>query len=132
MNIGGHAQKALRAFSREIVALWFAFRDPRVRWYAKLCILIPILYVVSPYDLINDSVLFWGQIDDIVVLRISYLIVKKIIDPAILDECRERAAQYLESGPANKLRFAAALILMWGFVLFVVAKYLVHKIVKHS
>jgi len=59
---------------------------------------------------------------DILVLRISYQISRKIIDPVILDDCRERAAKYLDSGMANKLRFVAALILVWGFALFLFAK----------
>ncbi len=110
--------------------MWFAFWDRCVRWYVKLILLFAIAYVVSPYDLINDTVPFWGQLDDIVVFRISYLISRKIIDPVILDDCREQAAKYLDADMANKLRFVAALILVWSFALFLFAKYLVRKIGK--
>jgi uncharacterized membrane protein YkvA (DUF1232 family) len=130
MTIRGRFQNAVKSFSIEVLAMWFAFWDRCVRWYVKLILLFAIAYVVSPYDLINDTVPFWGQLDDIVVLRISYLISRKIIDPVILDDCRGRAAKYLDVGMANKLRFVAALILVWGFMLFLFAKYLVHKMGK--
>lgn len=130
MTIGGSLQKAVKSFSIEVLAMWFVFWDRCVRWQVKLILLFAIAYVVSPYDLINDAVPFWGQIDDIVVLRISYVISRKIIDPIILDDCRERATKFLDVGTANKLRFVAALILVWGFALFLFAKFLVHKIGK--
>lgn len=130
MTIRGSLQKAIKSFSREVLAMWFAFWNKCVRWYVKLILLFAVAYVVSPYDLINDSMPFWGQIDDIVVLRISYVICRKIIDPVILDDCRERATRFLDAGTSNKLRFAAALTLVWGFVLFLFAKYLAHKIGK--
>jgi len=87
--------------------MWFVFGDRRVRWYVKLILLFAVTYVVSPYDMIKDTVPFWGQIDDIVVLRISYVISRKIIDPVILDDCRARANRFLEAGMANRLRFRA-------------------------
>ena len=130
MTIRERFQKAVKSFSIEVLAMWFALRDRCVRWYVKLILLFAVAYVISPYDLINDTVPFWGQIDDIVVLRISYLISRKIIDPVILDDCRERAAKYLDAGTANKLRFVSAFILVWSFAIFFFAKYLAHKIGK--
>jgi len=128
MTICGRFQNAVKSFSIEVLAMWFAFWDRCVRWYVKIILLLAIAYVISPYDLINDTVPFWGQLDDIIVLRISYLISRKIIDPVILEHCRERATKYLDAGMANKLRFVAVLILVWGFALFLFAKYLMHKI----
>ncbi len=130
MIIRGNLQKAVKSFSKEVLAMWFAFWDRCVSWYVKLVLLFAVAYVVSPYDVIKDTVPFWGQIDDIVVLRIGYLISRKIMDPVILDDCRVRATKFLDAGMANKLRFVSALILVWGFVLFLFAKYLVHKIGK--
>jgi uncharacterized membrane protein YkvA (DUF1232 family) len=128
MTIRGTLKKVVKSFSLEVLAMWFAFWDRCVPWHVKLILLFCIAYVVSPYDLIKDTVPFWGQLDDIVVLRIGYVISRKIIDPVILDDCRERATRFLDAGMANKLRFVTALILLWGFTLFFFAKYLVYKI----
>jgi uncharacterized membrane protein YkvA (DUF1232 family) len=120
-------RKAVKSFSIEVLAMWFAFRNRSVRWHVKLILLFAVAYVLSPYDLIKDAMPLWGQIDDVVVLRISYVISRKIIDPVILEDCRERATTFLDAGTANRFRFAAALISVWGFALFLFAKYLMHK-----
>ena len=130
MIIRAMLRKAFKSFSVEVLAMWFAFWDRRVQWYVKVILLLGIVYVVSPYDLIKDSLPFWGQIDDIIVLRISYVVSRMIIDPVVLDDCREWATKFLDTGRANKLRFVAGLLLVWGLVLFLFARYLVHKIGK--
>ena len=128
MTICEHIKKSITSFTREILAMVFAFMDRRVRWYVKLVLVIGVLYIVSPYDLVSDTRFFWGQIDDLVVLRITYLIAKKIIDPAIMDECRERAARYLDAGTTGKLYYVSTIILIWGAVLLVIGRYLTRKI----
>jgi uncharacterized membrane protein YkvA (DUF1232 family) len=130
MTIREHLKQFVVSFTREILAMWFAFWDRRVSWYVKFVLAFGVVYIVSPYDLIPDTKLFWGQIDDIVVLRVSHLISRKIIDPVILDECRSRATKYLATGAANKLYFFSAMFLVWGFVLFLVGRYLTHKLGK--
>jgi len=120
-----------RGFSVEVLAIWFAFRDRRVRWYAKLLLVLPIAYVASPVDLLADNILFWGQIDDIIVLRISYYLITKFIDPAVLADGREKAAAFLDASRSNRLKFAAIVTLIWGFVIFLVARYLLKKFLVH-
>lgn len=128
MTIREHLKQYVVTFTREILAMWFAFWDRRVRWHVKLVLLLGVGYIVSPYDLIRDTTLIWGQIDDIVVLRVSYLISRKIIDPAIFDECRARATNYLDNGATNKLYFFSVLFLVWGLVLLLLGRYLTHKL----
>jgi len=60
MTIRGSLQKAVKSFSIEVIAMWFAFWDRCVRWYVKLIPLFAVAYVISPYDLIKDSLPFWG------------------------------------------------------------------------
>jgi len=115
----------------EILAIWFVFRDRRIRWYAKLLLVLPIAYVIFPLDLLTDTILFWGQIDDIVLLRLSYYLITKFIDPAVLADGREQAAAFLAAGQANRLKFAATVTLVWGFVIFLVVRYLLKKFLGH-
>lgn len=122
---------AFREFNVELLAIWFAFLDRRVRWYGKLLLVLPIAYVASPIDLLADSILFWGQIDDIVVLRISYYLITKFIDPAVLADGREKAAAFLDAGRTNRLKFAATVTLIWGFVIFFIVKSLLKKFLMH-
>ena len=131
MRLWERLTSGLRGLSVEFLAIWFAFRDRRVRWYAKLLLVLPIAYVTSPIDLLADSILFWGQIDDIVVLRISYYLITKFIDPAVLADGREKAAAFLDAGRTNRLKFAATVTLVWGIVIFLIARYLLKKFLVH-
>ncbi len=122
----------VRYLSIEILALWFAFRDRRVRWYLKVFIVLPVVYVVSPGDLIRDAILFWGQLDDIVVLRVSHVLITRFLDPPVLAECRDRSAAFLAGGSVNRLKFVTALLLVWGFVIFIAAEQLYKKVFRHG
>jgi len=130
MTVREHLKQFVVTFTRDILAMWFAFWDRRVRWYAKLVIASGVVYMLSPLDLISDTVPFWGQIDDIVVLRISYLISKKIVDPVVLDDCRSRATRYLDTGMVKKMYFVSVMILVWGIVLLLMGRYLARKFGK--
>ena len=46
---------------RDVVALYFAARDPRVPWYAKAVAAAVAAYALSPIDLIPDSSRSWGM-----------------------------------------------------------------------
>ena len=55
----------------------------------------PLAYTASPIDLIPDGLMFFGQIDDLIVVRFSYALLKTIIDPAVLEDCREQSQALL-------------------------------------
>jgi len=130
MNIREQVKQFVMSITREILAMWFAFLDRRVRWYVKLVLLGSVLYVLLPYDLISDNRRFWGQVDDLVVLRVGYLLGRKLIDPAILDGCRTRASVYLEARVHNRLYVVASLIMVWGAALLLLGRYLARKFGK--
>lgn len=80
-----------RALKREVHALYFACRDPRVPWYAKALAIGVVAYALSPIDLIPDFIPVLGQLDDLVLVPLGILAVRRMIDPAILEDCRRRA-----------------------------------------
>jgi uncharacterized membrane protein YkvA (DUF1232 family) len=79
-----------RALRREVHALYFACRDPRVPWYAKALAIGVVAYALSPIDLIPDFIPVLGQLDDLVLVPLGILAVRRMIDPAILEDCRRR------------------------------------------
>jgi uncharacterized membrane protein YkvA (DUF1232 family) len=81
-----------RALKREVVALYLACRDPRVPWYAKALAAVVVAYALSPIDLIPDFVPVLGYVDDLLLVPLGVLAVRWTIPPAILDDCRRRAA----------------------------------------
>ena len=125
-------RETVRTFGIEVLALWFAFLDRRVRWYVKVVLVLPIAYVVAPVDLLRDTIMFWGQLDDLVVLRVSHFLITRYLDPPVLADCRERAAAFLDAGSANRWKFFLALLLVWSFVLFIAAELLYKKVFRHG
>jgi uncharacterized membrane protein YkvA (DUF1232 family) len=45
-----------QGLKREVAALYFAYRDPRVPWYAKALDAGVVGYALSPIDLIPDFI----------------------------------------------------------------------------
>ena len=104
-------QEKARALKREVHALCFACRDPRVPWYAKALAIGVVAYALSPIDLVPDFIPVLGLLDDLVVLPLGVLAVRRMIDARILEECRQRALQ-AEAAPRNWLA-AAVIVLLW-------------------
>lgn len=98
-------KERVRQLKTEIFAMYLAYRDPRVPWAARIFIALIIGYAISPLDLIPDFIPILGQLDDMILLPLGLLLVRRMIPPAVLAECREKAA-----GFSGKIRPAAWII----------------------
>ena len=103
-------QKA-RYLKRETYALYFAVRDPRVPWYAKLLAGSVVAYAFSPIDLIPDFIPILGYLDELVILPLGVMAVRAMIPEGVLAECRNRADR-LEGKPRNWTA-AAVIVTVW-------------------
>ena len=83
---------ARRQLKQETAALFLAYRDPRVPWYAKAWAALVIAYALSPIDLIPDPMPVLGHLDDLVIIPVGVLIALRLIPPAVMAEAREKAA----------------------------------------
>lgn len=76
------------SIKQQILTLFYAFKDVRTPWYAKLTTLSSLIYLLSPADFIPDVIPFAGYIDDLFVVpflinistRLLPLDVKKIAE----------------------------------------------------
>lgn len=107
-----------RALKGDVIAIYFASRDPRVPWYVKLLALCVAGYALSPIDLIPDFVPILGYLDDVVIVPLGVLAVVKLIPPQIMAEHRASAARVAEK-PVSRTA-AAIIILVWGLSIAVV------------
>lgn len=110
-----------RQLKQETAALFLAYRDPRVPWYAKAWAALVLAYVLSPIDLIPDPIPVLGQLDDLLLIPIGMLIALRLIPPAVMAEAREKAARGVIL-PVSRaggvivvvLWAVAALLVIWG------------------
>lgn len=97
----------------ETYALYLAYRDPRVPWYAKAVTAIVVGYAFSPIDLIPDFVPVLGYLDDLVLVPIGIALALRLIPPGILDEYRDESRDLMESGGPKSRATAAVIITIW-------------------
>jgi uncharacterized membrane protein YkvA (DUF1232 family) len=92
--------KSLKQRSRQLkswtYALYFACRDPRVPWPARLLALGVVAYALSPIDLIPDFIPVLGYLDDLILVPLGISLAIRLIPADVLAECRERAAEMVD------------------------------------
>ena len=110
-----------RDAKRDVVALYFAARDPRVPWYAKAVAVAVAAYALSPIDPIPDFIPVLGHLDELVVVPLGIMLAIKLIPPEVMAEHRA-AAIAAEGRPTSRVA-AAAIIAIWvaaaGFLIWV-------------
>jgi uncharacterized membrane protein YkvA (DUF1232 family) len=100
-----------RSLKREVYAMYLAVRDPRVPWYAKVCAAGIVAYAFSPIDLIPDPIPVLGYLDDLIILPLAILAVRRMIPADVLAECRERAKE-ITAKPTSRIG-AAIIVTIW-------------------
>ena len=98
-----------RELKREVTALYFAARHPRTPWYAKAFALGVVGYAFSPIDLIPDFIPVLGLLDELILIPLAVLALRRMIPDDVLAECRARA---LEDRPTSWIA-AAVIVLLW-------------------
>jgi uncharacterized membrane protein YkvA (DUF1232 family) len=91
---------AAKGLRRETFALYLAIRHPQTPWYARAVAAAVVLYAVSPIDLIPDPIPVLGHLDDLIVVPLGVLLVRRLIPSEVLLACRRMAAQGVEVSKA--------------------------------
>jgi uncharacterized membrane protein YkvA (DUF1232 family) len=106
-------QQRARQLKTEVYALYLAYKDPRVPWYAKIFAACVVGYAFSPIDLIPDPIPILGYLDDLVLIPLGVALALRMIPPQVLAECREKSREAMNQGrPVNRVA-AAVIITLW-------------------
>ena len=108
------------ALKREVMTLWFACRDPRTPWYARVLTMLIVAYALSPIDLIPDFIPVLGYLDELILLPAGIYLVLKLVPAEALADARARAQAWVDSRkpkPRNWIA-AAVIVLVWVVVLW--------------
>jgi len=108
------------ALKREVMALWFACRDPRTPWHARVLAMLIVAYALSPIDLIPDFIPVLGYLDELILLPVGIYLVLKLVPAEALADARARAQAWVDSRkpkPRNWIA-AAVIVLVWVAVLW--------------
>jgi uncharacterized membrane protein YkvA (DUF1232 family) len=77
---------------KEAQVFYFAFKHPRMPWYARLVVACTAAYLLSPIQLIPSFIPVIGFLDDLLVVVVGVKLLRRITPPDVLAECRELAA----------------------------------------
>ncbi len=106
----------------ELLALYLAYRDPRVPWVARVVAALVVAYAFSPLDLIPDPIPVLGYLDDLIIVPLGIVIALRLIPPAVMDDCRAQARQMVAQGrPVNWIA-AGVIVLIWIALAVVVVR----------
>jgi uncharacterized membrane protein YkvA (DUF1232 family) len=117
-----------RRLRREVYALYLACRDPRVPWYAKALAGTMVAYALGPIDLIPDFVPVLGYLDELIVIPLGVLLVRRLVSDDVLADCRARAEVMTEK-PVS--RTGAAIVIGVWLLLAGLAGWLVWRWAAH-
>lgn len=100
-----------RFVKRDVVALWFAARDPRTPRSAKIGAALVAAYALSPIDLIPDFIPVIGHLDDLILVPVGIAIVVRLIPAPLMSEFRT-SANLVVQRPISRVA-AVIFVLLW-------------------
>lgn len=102
-----------RGLKTEVYALYLAYRDPRVPWYARLLAACVVGYAFSPIDLIPDPIPVLGYLDDLVLVPLGVTLALRLIPAEVMAENRAKAREVMRQGkPVNRVA-AVVIVVVW-------------------
>lgn len=104
-----------RTLKRELHAVYLASRDRRSPWYAKLLAVAILAYASSPIDLIPDPIPIVGHVDDLVLIPLGVLLLRRLVPAEVLAEARARA--HAAQGARTGWVAALVIVMVWVIVL---------------
>ncbi len=94
-------------------AVYLAYKDPRVPWYARVFAACVVGYAFSPIDLIPDPIPVVGYLDDLVLVPLGVALALKMIPEEVMEECRQKAEAAMQEGKPANWKAAAAIVALW-------------------
>jgi uncharacterized membrane protein YkvA (DUF1232 family) len=122
-------KKQARALKIQVMVLYYAYRDRRTPWYARLFTGFIVAYAFSPIDLIPDFIPVLGYLDDLVIVPLGVLLALKMVPAQVMTECRAKAELAVDDGKPQFRWMAVVIVAVWivallavGFLLFKISK----------
>ena len=103
----------------DLSALYLAYKRKDVSIYAKIIIIIAIVYALSPIDLIPDFIPIIGYLDDILIVGFLVYLSLKLIPKEIMIECRQQAEDLWEEGKPKKWYYALPVVVIYLLIILI-------------
>jgi uncharacterized membrane protein YkvA (DUF1232 family) len=105
------AREWAAGLKRHTLTLYYAARDPRAPWHAKLIAGLVVAYAVSPIDLIPDFIPVIGYLDDLLIVPAGIWLALRLMPPEVMQAAREKAQNATER--PTSVGAAVIIALIW-------------------
>ncbi len=109
----GKIKSWAKRLKKQIFVLYFASKDARVPWYAKLFTAGVVAYTFSPIDLIPDFIPILGYLDEVILVPIGIMFALKMIPSAVIADCEVKAEEMMKNGKPKNWVVGSLIILLW-------------------
>ncbi len=107
------------ALKHEVTALFLAYKNHDIPFWAKVVAIITAGYAMSPIDLIPDFIPVLGYLDDLILLPLGIALAIKLIPPDIMAQCRIEAQDLFKDNPPINRVAAFIIVLIWAAIAWV-------------
>ncbi|WP_129688213.1 YkvA family protein [Gottfriedia acidiceleris] len=102
-----------KKLKRQVFTLYYACKDERVPWYAKVFIASVVAYAFSPIDLIPDFIPILGYLDDVILVPLGIIISLKLIPKNVKVDCEIKAEEMMKNGKPKNWIVGSFILLVW-------------------
>jgi len=102
-----------KQLKRRVFILYFAYKDNRTPWYAKLFAIYVVAYAFSPVDLIPDFIPILGYLDDVILVPLGVTFALKLIPKTVIQDCTVKAEERIKHGKPKNWFIGSLIILVW-------------------
>lgn len=124
MHMLQQLKQQAKALKQELYAMYLAYQDRRVPWYAKVVVACVVAYAFSPIDLIPDVIPVLGYLDDLILLPLGIKLALRMIPPRVMAECRVQAQDNIASGKLKNWMAAAVVVCLWLLLGFAITRWM--------
>jgi uncharacterized membrane protein YkvA (DUF1232 family) len=93
----GSVRQYAKKLKCQTTLLVLVMRHPGTPWYAKALGFLPMLYLLSPIQLIPNFIPVIGYLDDLLVASLGIWLVKKLTPATVWSECAAKTEDIPDS-----------------------------------
>ncbi len=101
-----------RFFRRDLAVLFMAAKEPRTPGRVRVLLLLTILYLLSPIDLIPDTIPVVGVLDDAVLVPAAVAGLLHLVPQDVRQRSEQQADWLLRHG-GTVLVLAGVIVVLW-------------------
>ena len=110
-------RKWARGLRQQTLVVYYAARDPRTPWFARVLAFAVAAYALSPIDLVPDFIPVLGYLDDLVIVPLGLMLVLRLTPREVLVASRIKAEAAADRPVSRGM--AAAIVGLWIIVALV-------------